>query len=124
MSDIVERLTKRIKECEVRYGRPPNEKVGWTDDGRLLGDALDTISLDMSALGALRADNLRLVEIVAKRHAEIERLHNALKPFADAAARFAPYVGQMEEKEVNAFFTLGQLRAAAAALTTSQRGTE
>jgi hypothetical protein len=52
--------------------------------------------------------------------AENVRLRAALKPFADAAARFAPYPGQMEEKEVNAFFTLAQLRAASAALTTAQ----
>lgn len=47
---------------------------------------------------------------------EVAGLRAALKPFADAAARFAPYVGQMEEKEVNASFTLAQLRAARDAL--------
>lgn len=47
---------------------------------------------------------------------QFEAIRAALKPFADAADRFTPYHGQMEEKEVNAFFTLGQLRAAAAVL--------
>lgn len=59
--DILERLNRRIKQCEVRYGRPPNEKIAYTDDAGLLIDCRETIAADMRELGRLRIDNLRLV---------------------------------------------------------------
>lgn len=66
MPNILERLAKRIKECEVRYGRPPNEKVAHTDDASLLIAARDTIVADGSELGRLRQDNLRLIDSLSR----------------------------------------------------------
>lgn len=64
--DVLDRLNRRIKACEVRYGRPPNEKVAHTDDGELFIAARDTIIADANELGRLRADNLRLIESLAR----------------------------------------------------------
>lgn len=66
--DILERLNRRINECRVSYGKPPNEKVAYTDDAHLLIDARDTIVAGIRELGRLRQDNLNLVEILARRH--------------------------------------------------------
>jgi hypothetical protein len=47
---------------------------------------------------------------------EIERLRAALKPLAEAAKHYTPYHENMNDNQIDVIITLGQLRAAAAAL--------
>ena len=65
----------------------------------------------MTELPQLQPGQTRMQQ-VEQLQAEIERLRAALKPFAEAARRFAPYPADMDALKTEVTFTLAQLRAA------------
>lgn len=64
--DLLERLWRRANELSCTYSKGDKTVTGYTDDGKLLKEAYDTIVADTRELGALREDNLKLIEALAR----------------------------------------------------------